>query len=190
MSVDKNTLILIGVAVLCLVLLLVFLRVSRKRKQKKMDREQMDQYIREETLDQALANRSHRGGNADPQQPIDIQYDTKQRKIPKGAKALRLIETCKDSSITRQYLFLADERVFIGAQDGRGAVFSARTRGNPVFCEFFSLKGEIYARNSGSESRLIRGKRSTVLVPSGLRIHSGDVIETPYGSYLTEIIQN
>lgn len=188
---ENPRLILILVATLIAILtVVVLIHTGKARKRKKIDKEQMFQYMREETLNQALSNPQHHASASTPERPMEIQYDTNPQKIPKGSKALRLVETQKDSTVTRQYLFRMNEKVFIGVQDGHNAIFHHRTAGMTMYCEFFSVEGEIYARNSGTTSRLIRGKKSTILVPSGIQLLSGDVIETPYGSYTAEIIQN
>ncbi len=189
MIFNKYAIIAIA-AVLCILAFVILLRSAKHRKQKKADKEQMTQYMREEALNRAISNSMSRKYDTEPQRPIDIQYDSKPTKLPKGSKVLRLVETCKGSSVMRQYLVNTNEKAFIGEQDGHAAVFSHRTQGNRVFCEFFFIKDEIYARNSGTEGRLIRNNKSTVLVSSGILIHTGDIIETPYGSYLTEIIQS
>lgn len=184
---DKRKILLI--AVIAFIISASIIHILKKTKQKKTVKEQLSHYMREEALNEALSNKQHRNGNTEPERPMDIQYSQEQMELPKGMKAMRLIETCRDSAITRQYLFSIDEKAFIGVHDGRGAVFSRYVAGSQIFCEFFSVNGEVYARNSGEKARLIRGKKSTDLMRTGVRIQSGDVIETPYGSYRAEIFQ-
>lgn len=189
MPFPTKTMLLFAAVAGCIAAFGLLLHIMLQRKRRKADKEQMGQYMREEALNQALANHQHHASGSEPQQPVDILYGTDLKDIPKGAKILRLTEACKDSTVTRQYLFRVEKKVFIGSQDGRGAVLHQRTVGSKIFCELFSLKEEIYARHSGTEARLVRGKKSTVLVSSGIQLRSGDVIETPCGSYQIEIIQ-
>ncbi len=181
--------ILVIAVVSCITLYFLLSSILKRRRRKKIDQEQITQRVREEALDHALSNRLHKT-DPGPRQPVVIQYGNGHDRLPKGTRALHLTEKCYKSTVTRQYVFGLDNRIYISSQDGRGAVFGQRVGGKPVFCEFFCVDDELYVRGAGQNAVLVRGKKTAMLTPAGICLNSNDIIETPCGRYLTQIIQN
>lgn len=166
--------------------LLVFLQ--KRRSYKKAAKEQLDQHIKEKALDRALQNELHMHKEAREQQPLDIQYVSEAQNVKKGAKALRLTEVRNGKTIVRQYLFQVGEKIYIGQKDNIPTIFTEKMEKTDVYCEFYASGEDCFVRSFNNVSRLIRKNQSVILTSSGIKLHSGDVLETPYCKYQVELI--
>lgn len=169
---------------LAVILIIVLICWRRAVAKKKLDQEQMDRKIKEEALDRALSNRRHLGKSPQAQAPMEVHYKSEPRKGM--GTMLRLTEQAE--SMTKEYLFQQNETILLGEEYGRAAVFQRKGK-NRVFCELFPYEDGIYVRRSGkAEGRLIRGKKAAPLTGEGIRLRSGDRIETQAGVFLVEFI--
>lgn len=157
----------------------------RRSIQKKQNQEQMQRKTLEDTLNRALSNDQHPQQAHHAQAPMQVHYSGGEHG-GKGQKMIRLTE--KAESVTKEYLFHEGERVFLGEEYGRAAVFQERA-GHLVYCELFPHGGSCYVRQCGTAvGRLIRGKQKTQLGPEGIRLCSGDIIEHEKGVFYLEFI--
>lgn len=173
-------------AVLAAALLGLAVYWFRARSRRKADREQMARKLREDALDRALANQVQPLSDAGAQAPTGVQYNI-DTAIPKGTAMLRLTEL--GNAVNKTYLMGRDSPIYLGAEQGRAAVFRENTRGYTICAEVFSSEGSLYVRSmGGTGGTLIRGRNRAALERRGVKLHSQDIIETKYGSFRVELI--
>lgn len=157
---------------------------GRRRAKRKKDQEQVARKLREDSLDRALANRRHKGPRQES--PFAIRYELEGPGKNAG-EMLRL--TYISESVRREYLFSMGQPVFLGEAHGCAAVFTDACAADRLFCELFSGEdGMLYARRFNAPACLARGRRQEALDAVGLRVRSGDMIETSGGRFLLELL--
>ena len=157
--------VLLVVAIITLVV--VLMRHHSKRKQ---EWEQISKKMREDALNKAISNGSHRVVDRQATSPTEVHYNNLVPSSHKGAQILSIVVL--EESLSKEYLFNWSDHLFLGEEHGKSAIFR-QLAGQNVFCEIFNYKNSIYVRQCGNaQGQLIRGKRQTALDSKGIKLCS------------------
>lgn len=171
----------IAALLICIVLAVV---LWRRHKRNKQLADQLSCKLREEALDQALAN-PHAPASRSVPNPVQVQYNLKADRKG-GGLLLRLTE--HNLTVTRTYLLERGQRLFLGTMDGQTVVRRDYAPKSGILCELYQNKGAQMARGLISGVQLQRGRKTVPLGHEGIVLCNGDELLLPDTQFRVDLI--
>lgn len=171
----------IATLVVCVVLAVV---LWRRHKRCKQLADQISCKLREEALDQALAN-PHTPTIHNIPDPVQIQYNLKAERKAEGL-LLRLTE--HSLTVTRTYLLDRSQRLFLGIMDGQTVVRQDYAPGCGILCELYQSQNTQMVRGLISGVRLQRGHTTVPVGREGVALRTGDELLLPGTQFRVDLI--
>lgn len=171
----------IAALVVCFALVAVLWRRHKRRKQLA---DQISCKLREEALDQALAN-PHAPANYSVPDPVQIQYNLK---ADRKGKCLLLRLTEHNLTITRTYLLDRGQRLFLGTMDGMTVVRRDYSPECGILCELYQSQNTQLVRGLMSGVMLLRGHKTVPVGREGVALRTGDELLLPSTQFRVDIV--
>ena len=177
---------IIGILLMGIILIII----SKKRKEKKAKALQASDKIREEALDRLLLNQETESRKEEPTfaaVPIAVNYDvnsvektkdsTSRKKRNKSKKVMvQIVENSELSA--RKYMLDPQKGIFIGSKAGKNHIVISNANVDERQCEIRENAQKVYVRNTGSSGKVIlrRGKQSAYVEQKYLELKTGDTL--------------
>ena len=182
-----------GVALVLLVA--VWLLLTRRRKKRLEIERNAEDRLREEALDRILVGNLQDGKRGTL--AFDVKYDQEQRNKKGGSTTagqvpvmLQLTEKSKLS--TRKYMLHAEGRLTIGSQANSNDIVISGPNIAKCQCEIVRIGKSLYVSNRGERGQMLlkRGKKQMILESEAVELHNNDVLYIGDYTYKATILRD